>query len=239
MAEKRLAAPKAVARIAVAVVSLAAGTSVGLAKPLPLDMSTSQPGEEEFKRALATYAECLSQYRGKELPQFMNTAVADSRSGAALRALAKANPGCARPKRPPKVMAEGLALRGALIEWAYTREFGRPTAPLTFKDVPHHAYLSPLSKDDRTAQLMSAGMMALFDCVVREQPAEVAEMLRAPIESPGETQAFAKLTPAFVTCLPANWQVKMRASNVRPYLAEAFYTLTKLKQANSVAAPAP
>lgn len=226
------------ARIAVAALSLIAGTGVCLAKPLPLDMSTSQPGEEEFKRALATYAECLSQYRGNELPRFMNTAVADSRSDAALRALARANPGCARPKRPSKVLAEGLALRGALIEQAYAKEFGRPTAPATFKDVPPHAYLSPLSKDDRAAQLMSAGMLALFDCVVREQPAEVAEMLRAPIESPGETQAFAKLTPAFLTCLPANWQVKMRASNVRPYLAEAFYTLTKLKQASAVTRPA-
>ena len=76
--------------------------------------------------------------------------------------------------------------------------------------------------------MITAGMLAIFDCVVRQQPAEAAAMLSQPVESDAERSAFSKLRPAFAACLPPDQQFKMRASNVRPFIAETFYTLTRL-----------
>ena len=66
----------------------------------------------------------------------------------------------------------------------------------------------------------------LTDCVVRREPAASYALVRAPLDTPAETEAFGRLKTAIGQCLPQGETVRMNRAVLRGSLAANLYRLS-------------
>ena len=105
--------------------------------------------------------------------------------------------------------------RGALAEWLLKDQGGARLSA---------ARNLAVAVPQRVASIESgAGPVALFDCVVRANPASAVTMIEARPESPEEAQAFQAIVPALQACAPATGALRIKPYEVRLWVASSLY----------------
>jgi hypothetical protein len=193
----------------------------------PLKLPAVAPAEAEFRRQLRPYAECVVSRANPELGVFLNGGIGGRGAAGRAKRLAASVPGCVPPRG--KSRAEPILLRGAIFEALYRRDFAAAAPPASLADVMPMRFGGKPSSDAVLATML-AGVFAVFDCAVRNDPRRVAGILAHPPESEQEAAAFAGLAPALSQCQAAGkTRIEFTASFARPYMSEILYTLSRLR----------
>ena len=122
------------------------------------------------------------------------------------------------------LFADDRLIRGALYEALFLVDF-RDSAVVGISEASPIEYTVEARRGNKEEAALHKGLLALADCVTRQDPAGVRELLLAEVGTAREAKAFGALKPSFGPCLYSDQSIEFSRASLRSFLAETLYRL--------------
>lgn len=129
------------------------------------------------------------------------------------------------PSATVRLDANAATMRDLLFGALYRREFRKSGPPAGVATVAPLALSSEFDGDVTKIDPDYRVRRAFGDCVARQDPQDVNDLILAKPYSDGDTAAIKRLTPILGACIPKGQTVRLTRDGLREDVSEAMYKL--------------